>query len=268
MNAEDQKRAAAQAAVELVRDGQKLGLGTGSTANHFIDLLGEKVRAGLNVTCVPTSRASHERAQKNKIPLTTLEQHPFLDLTVDGTDEFDASFNLIKGGGGALLLEKIVASSSRYMFVIADESKQVASLGKFPLPIEVVPFGFKATAWKIERALDICGLKCKLTVRVKEGKPFRTDSGNLIIDASIGKIPEPERLSNLLSMIPGVVDHGLFVGMCGKILLGTKDGVKTLDRPPQKVAPLVSVAAAAQMTVTQAAAAKPARKASAKAKEE
>ena len=227
------KKAAAAAAVELVRPGQKIGLGTGSTANHFIDLLAEKVKGGLDVVCVPTSRETHARAQKAGIKLTTLEEQPFLDLTVDGTDEFDGNFNLIKGGGGALLLEKIVASSSRYMFVIADESKQVATLGKFPLPIEVIPFGFKATGWKIERALNACGLKAKLTVRTKDGKPFTTDGGHIIIDAAIGRIPEPERLSNLLSIIPGVVDHGLFVGMCGRVLLGTKDGVKTLDKPPR-----------------------------------
>ena len=232
MTADDLKKAAAAAAVELVRDGQKLGLGTGSTATHFIDLLAQRVKQGLKVEVVPTSKQSHERAKRAGIPLTTLEAHPYLDLTVDGTDEFDGGFNLIKGGGGALLLEKIVASSSRYMFVIADETKQVETLGKFPLPIEVIPFGFKATAWKIERALDLLGLKAKLVVRAKDGKPFRTDAGHIIIDAAIGRIPDPEHLSRFLKSVPGVVDHGLFVGMCGKVLLGTKDGVKTLDKPP------------------------------------
>lgn len=228
------KKAAAAAAVELVRPGQKLGLGTGSTANHFIDLLAEKVKGGLDVVCVPTSRETHTRAKNAGLKLTTLENEPFLDLTVDGTDEFDGNFNLIKGGGGALLLEKIVASSSRYMFVIADESKQVQTLGKFPLPIEVIPFGFRATSWKIERAFDFCGLKGKMTVRVRNGKPFKTDAGHIILDAALGSIPDPERLSNILSVIPGVVDHGLFVGICGRVLLGTKDGVKTLDKPPKK----------------------------------
>ena len=232
MTVDQQKKAAAAAAVALVRDGQKIGLGTGSTANHFIDLLGLEVKRGLKVLAVPTSKESHARASKAGIPLTTLELHPVLDLTVDGADEFDPQFNLIKGGGGALLIEKIVASSSRYMFVIADESKKVEVLGKFPLPIEVVPFGFKSTAWKIERAFEIAGLKAKLTVRVKNGKPFQTDAGHIIIDAAIGRIPEPERLSGLLKFIPGVVDHGLFVGLCGRILLGTSNGVTTLDKPP------------------------------------
>lgn len=232
MTPDEQKKAAAQAAVDLVRPGMKIGLGTGSTANYFIDLLGAKVREGFDVKAVPTSRASYDRAKMNGITLITLEEHPRLDLTVDGADEFDGNFNLIKGGGGALLMEKIVASSSRYMFVIADESKQVARLGKFPLPIEVVPFGFKATAWKIEKALSSCNLAAKLTVRVKDGKPFQTDGGHIIIDATIGWIPDPVKLSNLLNIIPGVVDHGLFIGICGRVLLGTKDGVKQLDKPP------------------------------------
>ena len=231
---DEQKKAAAHAAADLVRPGMKIGLGTGSTADYFIDALGEKVKQGLDVMAVPTSRATHARAKLNNIPLTNLENHPHLDLTVDGADEFDAGFNLLKGGGGALLLEKIVASSSRYMFVIADKSKQVKTLGKFPLAIEVVPFGFKATGWKIERALDICGLKAKLAVRVKDGKPFQTDSGNIIIDAAIGKIPQPERLSTLLNIIPGVVDHGLFIGLCGRVLLGTKTGVTTLVKSAQQ----------------------------------
>ena len=232
MTPEEQKKAAAQAAVDLVRPGMKIGLGTGSTANYFIDLLGAKVREGFDVKAVPTSRASYDRAKQNGITLITLEEFPRLDLTVDGADEFDANFNLIKGGGGALLMEKIVASSSRYMFVIADESKQVTRLGKFPLPIEVVPFGFKATAWKIETALKSCNLAAKLTVRVRDGKPVQTDAGNIIIDAAIGWIPDPLRLSNTLKFLPGVVDHGLFIGMCGRVLLGTKDGVKQLDKPP------------------------------------
>ena len=232
MTPDEQKKAAAQAAVDLVRPGMKIGLGTGSTANYFIDLLGAKVREGFDVKVVPTSRATYDRAKTNGFTLVTLEEFPRLDLTVDGTDEFDGNFNLIKGGGGALLMEKIVASSSRYMFVIADESKQVTRLGKFPLPIEVVPFGFKATAWKIENALKSCNLAAKLTVRTKDGKPFQTDGGNIIIDAAIGWIPDPVKLSNLLNILPGVVDHGLFIGICGRVLLATKTGVKQLDKTP------------------------------------
>lgn len=230
MTADEQKKAAAKAALDYVKPGMKLGLGTGSTARHFIDLIGAKVKEGLNVLCVPTSLATQKQAEDLHIPLTTLDDHPHLDLTVDGADEFDANYNLIKGGGGALLVEKIVASSSRYMVVIADESKKVAMLGTFPLPVEVVPFGVKATAWKIERALRICGLGGKLVLRMKDGKPFRTDGGHVVIDVAIGKIPEPERLANLLSIVPGVIDHGLFIGLCGIVVMGTKDGVTTFRK--------------------------------------
>ena len=185
VTADEQKKAAALAALDYIKPGMKVGLGTGSTANHFIAALGEKVKAGLDVQCVPTSRSTRDLAAKLGIPLTTLEKQPFLDVTVDGADEFDEKFQLIKGGGGALLLEKIVATSSRYMVVIADESKKVETLGKFPLAVEVVPFGVNATAWKIERALKICGLKRQaLMLRRKDGKPFVTDSGNVIIDVA------------------------------------------------------------------------------------
>lgn len=231
MTADQQKRAAAEAALEYVKPGMKVGLGTGSTAKHFIELLGAKVKAGLDVTAVPTSRATHELANGLGIKLATLNDHPHLDLTVDGADEFDENFNVMKGGGGALLGEKIVASSSRYMIVIADQSKKVEALGAFPLPIEIVPFGVKATAWKIERAFRIVGIKpIKMSVRMRAGKPFVTDGGHVIIDCAAGKIPEPQRLANLLSITPGVVDHGLFIGLCGIILMGTDTGVKTFRK--------------------------------------
>ena len=230
MTADEQKRAAARAALDYVKPGMKLGLGTGSTARHFIDQVGKKVKEGLDVVCVPTSETTRKQAESLKIPLTTLEQHSFLDLTVDGADEFDGGFNVMKGGGGALLAEKIVASSSRYMVVIADRSKQVKSLGAFPLPIEIVPFGVKATAWKIERAFDMLGLKAKMVLRRKDGKPFATDGGHAIIDCALGHIPDPPRLSNILSSIPGVVDHGLFIGICGIILMGGDDGVQTFRK--------------------------------------
>ncbi len=229
-NQDEQKKAAAKAALEYVKPGIKLGLGTGSTAKHFIDLVGEKVGQGLDVLCVPTSETTRKQAESLKIPLTTLEQHSFLDLTVDGADEFDGDFNVMKGGGGALLAEKIVASSSRYMVVIADQSKQVKSLGAFPLPIEIVPFGVKATAWKIERAFNLLGLKAKMVLRRSDGKPFVTDGGHAIVDCALGHIPDPSRLANLLSVIPGVVDHGLFIGICGIILMGGDDGVKTFRK--------------------------------------
>ncbi len=233
MTADEQKKAAALAALEYVKPGMKVGLGTGSTANHFITALAGKVREGLQIECVATSRQTYQLASQLGMKMTTLEKQPYLDVTVDGADEFDGNFQLIKGGGGALLVEKIVASSSRYMIVIADQSKKVETLGKFPLPVEVVPFGVNATAWKIERALRLLNLKGKLVLRLKDGKPFKTDSGNVIIDVSLGNIPDPGRLSMYLNNIPGVVDDGLFIDICGIVLMGTDEGVKALKKPPR-----------------------------------
>lgn len=224
------KKAAAIEALKFVKPGMNIGLGTGSTATHFIEALAAKVKEGLNVQGVPTSRATKTLAEGLGIPLTTLEEHSHLDLTVDGTDEFDSEFRLIKGGGGALLREKIVASSSRYMVVIADESKQVKKLGKFPLPVEVIPFGADSTAWKMERAFKFLKLDAKMVLRMKDGNPFVTDNGNCIIDCALGEIPEPERLDNLLNSIPGVVDTGLFIGICGIVLMGTPKGVTEFKR--------------------------------------
>lgn len=230
MTADEQKKAAALAALEYIQPGMKVGLGTGSTADHFIRALAAKAKEGLDIECVPTSAQTYRLATSLGLKMTTLEKIPVLDVTVDGTDEFDPNFQLIKGGGGALLSEKIVASSSRYMIVIADKSKQVQTLGKFPLPVEVVPFGVKATAWKIERSLKLLNLKAKMVLRVKDGKPFRTDNGNAIIDVTLGAIPEPNRLSIYLNSIPGVVEDGLFVDMCSIILMGTDNGVETFKK--------------------------------------
>jgi ribose 5-phosphate isomerase A len=222
--ADEQKEAAAYAALKFIKPGMKVGLGTGTTANYFIRALAEKARGGLDVKCVPTSKASGDLAKSLGLELTTLEEAPFLEVTVDGADEIDADFRLIKGGGGALLLEKIVATSSRHMVVIADESKRVAKLGKFPLPVEVVPFGVKATGWKLERAFKMVGMEPKMTLRVKEGKLFRTDAGNVIIDCACGVIKEPDRLEVILNNIPGVVNNGLFNGIAGIALIGKADG--------------------------------------------
>jgi ribose 5-phosphate isomerase A len=230
MSADAQKKAAAIAALKYIEPGMKVGLGTGSTANHFIHALAERVKGGLAVSCVPTSKATQELAKSLGLTMTTLEQEPFLNVTVDGTDEFDSEFRLIKGGGGALLLEKIVASSSRYMVVIADASKQVKKLGAFPLPVEVVTFGVKATAWKIQRAFDFFKAKPNMVLRVKDGKPFRTDAGNCIIDCKCDEIKDPDRLDMMLNNIPGVVNNGLFVGLCGIILMGTDKGVETFEK--------------------------------------
>ena len=224
------KKAAAIEALKFVKPGMNIGLGTGSTANHFIEALGARVKEGLDVKGVATSKASKELAEKHGIPLTTLDAQPHLDLTIDGADEFDSEFRLIKGGGGALLFEKIVASSSRFMVVIADESKKVKKLGKFPLSVEVMRFGTKATAWKMERAFVLLKLDVKMVLRVKDGKPFVTDGGHYIIDCTLGEIPEPERLEALLKSIPGVVETGLFIGICGIVLMGTPKGVTEFKR--------------------------------------
>jgi ribose 5-phosphate isomerase A len=230
VSAEEQKKAAALAALDYIKPGMKVGLGTGSTANHFIRALAEKVKGGLSIEAVPTSRATHQLASGLGIPMTDLEKTPFLDIVVDGADEFDGKFQLIKGGGGALLVEKIVATSARYMIVIADESKQVSTLGKFPLAVEVIPFGVRATAWKIERAMKLCNLSGALTLRVRDGQPFKTDSGNAIIDLALGTIPNPDRFAGLIKSIPGVVETGLFIDICGIILMGTNEGVKTFRK--------------------------------------
>jgi ribose 5-phosphate isomerase A len=224
------KKAAALAALELVKPGMKLGLGTGSTAAHFIEALGQKVKGGLDVKCVPTSKSSHELASKFGVPLVTLEQEPILDLTVDGADEFDSDFCLIKGGGGALLLEKIVATSSRRMVVIADESKRVEKIGAFPLPLEVIPFGWKATGMKIDRAFKLMKIEAKLSLRMKEKKPFVTDTGHFIIDCKMNSLPHPKQAESILCGLPGVVDTGLFIGICSVVFMGTAKGVETLKR--------------------------------------
>lgn len=224
------KKAAAIEALKFVKPGMKIGLGTGSTANHFIEALAARVKEGLDIMGVPTSRASKALAEKHSITLTNLDAHARIDLTVDGADEFDAEFRLIKGGGGALLFEKIVASSSRLMVVIADESKKVKTLGKFPLPVEINRFGTTATAWKLERAFAHLKLDAKMVLRVQDGKPFVTDGGHFIIDCSIGEIPDPGKLHQLLKSLPGVVDTGLFIGLCGVILMGTPMGVTEFKR--------------------------------------
>jgi ribose 5-phosphate isomerase A len=224
LSADEMKKAAALAVLPKIVDGMVIGLGTGSTANHFIQALAEKVKAGLKVKCVPTSEATAKLAQSLGLSLTTLEEHPFIDITVDGADEIDPEFRLIKGGGGALLVEKIVASSSRFMVVIADESKQVKKLGKFALPVEVVPFGVKATAWKLERAFKMVDIDVKMQVRLKDGKVFRTDGGNCIIDCTCGELKQEDRLEFMINNIPGVINSGLFIGICGVAYIAHADG--------------------------------------------
>jgi ribose 5-phosphate isomerase A len=232
MNADAQKRAAAARAVEFVRPGMKLGLGTGSTARYFVELVGERVRAGLKVVAVPTSEATRADAERCGVPLTTLDETPELDLTVDGADEIAPDLSLIKGGGGALLREKIVAAASARMVVIADESKWVPMLGRFPLPVEVVPFGLAATKRAIERAIASIGAAGTLILRRgKDGHAFVTDGGHWIIDAALGRIADPKALAQKLAAIPGVMEHGLFIGLAQTVILAGPDGVRVVERP-------------------------------------
>ena len=230
--AEHLKESAALAALDYVRDGMILGLGTGSTAAKFVDALGAKVAAGLNVLCVPTSEATRLHAARLGIPLTTLDETPRLDLTVDGADELDNQLRLIKGGGGALLREKIVATASDRMVVIADGSKLVETLGKYPLPVEVVRFGVTATHRLVEAMAREAGCEGAVTLRKgKDGAPFITDEGNFILDCAFGRIPEPEVLGFALKRVPGVVEHGLFLGVADLAIVASAGGVKRLERP-------------------------------------
>jgi ribose 5-phosphate isomerase A len=227
---DQRKRQAAERALKLVAPGMKLGLGSGSTARYFVDLVGEQVKAGLDIRCVATSEATASQAKALGIPLVSLNEIPELDLTVDGADEVDPELRLIKGGGGALLREKIVASASKRMAVIADSTKLVPRLGAFPLPIEVVPFGLAATRRHIERAFAELGLAGPIRLR-GGSSPFVTDGGHSILDCSLGAIAEPERLSQILSSIPGVVEHGLFIGLARVAIIAGDEGVEVLGDP-------------------------------------
>jgi ribose 5-phosphate isomerase A len=230
--AEKLKHAAAARAVEFVRPGMRLGLGTGSTAKHFVALLAERVRGGLDVIGVPTSEATRADAERQGVPLTTLDETPALDLTVDGADEIAPDLSLIKGGGGALLREKIVAAASARMIVIADDSKFVPVLGRFPLPIEVVPFGLAATRRAVEAAAQASACPGPALPRqTREGHAFVTDGGHLILDAALARISEPESLARRLVAIPGVVEHGLFIGLAQIAIIAGPDGVRIVERP-------------------------------------
>jgi len=231
MDAEAQKRAAAARAVEFVRPGMRLGIGTGSTARHFIELLGERVRQGLDIVGVPTSQTTKSDAERCGVPLTTLDDTPELDLTVDGADEIAPDLSLIKGGGGALLCEKIVAAASARMIVIADNSKLVDVLGRFPLPIEVTPFGFGATQKAIEKAVAGMQRPGRLSLRRgRDGHAFVTDGGHWIIDAALDRIDDPRAMAHALAGIPGVMEHGLFIGLAQTAIVAGPDGVNLLGR--------------------------------------
>jgi ribose 5-phosphate isomerase A len=231
MDIDAQKRAAAARALDFVRPGMRLGLGTGSTARPFVELLGERVRAGLNIVAVPTSEETRAQAERLGVPLTTLDETPELDMTVDGADEIAPDLTLIKGGGGALLREKIVASASARMVVIADESKWVPVLGRFPLPVEVVQFGLAATRRAVEAACAAAGSPGPaLLRRGKDGHAFVTDGGHWILDAALERIPDPTALAQRLAAIAGVVENGLFVGLAQTAVLAGREGVRVVER--------------------------------------
>jgi ribose 5-phosphate isomerase A len=232
MSADSYKRTAAARAIDFVRSGMRLGLGTGSTAQHFVELLGERVRAGLDVIAVPTSEATRAQAVRLGIALATLDDVPELDLTVDGADEIAPDLTLIKGGGGALLREKIVAAASARMVVIADESKYVEMLGRFPLPVEITPFGAAATRRAVEAAAARAGSAGPAPLRrVRDGHAFVTDGGHWLLDAQLGRIADPLELADRLAAIPGVMEHGLFIGLAQTAILAGPNGVRLLERP-------------------------------------
>ena len=211
---EQEKEAAARASLRFVKDGQVVGLGTGSTAAYFIQLLGEQVKNGLRIRGIPSSDRSREQAAGLGIPLTTLDECQQIDLTVDGADEVDPQLRVIKGGGGALLREKIVASATTRYVIITDASKRVPVLGKFPLPVEVIKFARAVVMKKIE------ALGAKVAVRCgANGKPYLTDENNYILDCRFGQIPDADGLARKLSEMPGVVEHGLFIGMASIVLI-------------------------------------------------
>jgi ribose 5-phosphate isomerase A len=231
LSPDDSKRLAAGKALELVTPGMRLGLGTGTTAAHFVELLAARVAEGLDVICVPTSERTRTQAELHAIPLTSIDALPELDLTVDGADEFDPEMRLIKGGGGALLREKIIAMASKRMIVIADSSKSVAVLGKFPLPVEVNVFGLAATKRMILAAARACG--CDGEVRLRKtpgGQAFVSDNSHYIVDCFFGAIADPDRLADRLAAIPGVVEHGLFIGISKAVISAGPAGIEILGQ--------------------------------------
>lgn len=227
MSQQSMKIEAARAALEYVENGMRLGIGTGSTAEEFVKLLAERVNDGLEIIGVPTSERTAKLCTELGVPLSSLDETPQLDLTIDGADELDANLSLIKGGGGALLREKIVAFASKKMIVIADGSKVVEKLGAFPLPIEVNIFGLAATKQAIEDAAGRLNLVGTIKIReTRDGDEFKTDGGHLILDASFGHICDPEALSNALHAIPGVVEHGLFIGLADVAVVAQENGIE------------------------------------------
>ena len=219
-----EKQNAARSAVDQIEDGMLVGLGTGSTAAFAISYLGEKVRSGLTISAIPTSEASKKQAQSEGIPLIDFETSSSIDICIDGADEIDSELNMIKGGGGALLREKIVASSAKRYLIIIDSSKQVETLGTFPLPVEVIPFGWQVVSRKLKE------MNASPELRKSGSQPFVTDEGNYILDCRFNSIPEVEQLEAELNRIPGVVENGLFVAMCDQMIMGKGDQVILKER--------------------------------------
>lgn len=226
------KFVAAKRSVDYIEDGMRVGLGTGSTAAWMVRCLGELVREdGLKIRGIPTSTRTAELAREVGIEVISLDEARWIDVTIDGADEFDSNLNLIKGGGGALLQEKIVATASDQMIVIADAGKEVEKLGAFPLPVEVIPFGWQTTKSLIEELLismDVLGRDA--TLRMNGESPFVTDEGNYILDLHLGRIGNPHQLAMVLNQMPGVVENGLFIDICDVVIIGYGDGrVETRD---------------------------------------
>lgn len=214
----DAKKIAAERAVDYILDGMTVGLGTGSTAYWAIEKIGEKVQEGLDIKAIATSERSEEQAKKLGIKMISFSEIDKIDITIDGADEVDKSLNLIKGGGGALLREKIVAAASRQLIIVVDESKLVDCLGAFPLPVEIVRFGYEATVRNLQ------GLGCKAVLRKNGNGAYITDNGNYIVDCHFNSIDNPSELNYRINMIPGVVDNGLFINMAGRVIVGYNNG--------------------------------------------
>lgn len=226
LNTENEKQAAGRASVRFIQEGNIVGLGSGSTATFAVHAIAERIQAGLKILAIPTSDQTRDLAASLRIPLTTLDEYQEIDIDIDGADEIDPALNLIKGGGGALLREKIIASASKRFIVIADSTKLVPMLGKFPLPVEIIPFARALVTKEIEGM----GAAVKLR-RLANGEPFRSDEGHNILDCSFRQIPDPPALALSLEAIPGIVEHGMFIHMASMALVATEAGVKEIHPP-------------------------------------